>query len=94
MMKLTNIHAAFAPPHRNAAQAPRVGKGPVSPGVSLHAISNRHVLDTRKPHRRGLSCSWAKDAAGHLICAWSEPSIDDQPIRWRGFCRASVAMAA
>ncbi|QXX76308.1 hypothetical protein MHY1_03148 [Methylovirgula sp. HY1] len=83
MKMLTNIHAAFAPPRgsRMLAAAP------------CHATSARSVPVKASVSRPRLQRRWASDAAGHLVCAWSEasPPQDQSTIR-RGRSRAGAAI--
>ncbi len=82
MNKLTNIPAAFAPLRGGSAVAAGVPFRSPSAGFAGRAPAAR----------RGLRCSWVRDAAGHLVCSWSEPSpIPDHSISWRGLGRAAAA---
>jgi hypothetical protein len=86
MTKLTNIFAALAPLHGRALAA----TAPLRRVVSVPRLSL-----SRSP----LRCNWVKDAAGHLVCAWTDgvradaSQSDDQSINRRGFGCAGLRLA-
>lgn len=87
MNKLMNIHAAFTPLRNRSI---------VAAGGSFPATFARNA-PAQAGAPRALQCSWTSDAAGHLVCSWSEPaSPQDQSITRRGSGRvgAAISMAA
>lgn len=85
MKKLTNIHAAFAPPRDG---------GTVASVASFRAPAPAAVRKLPPRATSGsLHCIWTKDRDGHLVCAWSDASsTEDHSSTWRGMSRASAAM--
>ena len=87
MNKLTNIHtyAAFAPLRGSRAFAA------VAP---FHAPSVCNAQAQAAMPRPGLQCSWVSDAAGHLVCSWTEASPpQDRSVIRRGPCRVGAALS-
>jgi len=83
MKKLTNIHAAFAPPRGSRVLA----------AVPCHATSAGSVPAKVSMSRPRLQRRWASDAAGRLVCSWSEAlPLKDQSIIRRGRSRAGAAI--
>ena len=84
MNKLTNIHihAAFAPLRGSRAVA------------AFHAPSVCNAQAQAAMPRPELQCNWASDAAGRLVCSWSEasPPQDRSSVR-RGPCRVGAAIS-
>jgi hypothetical protein len=89
MIKLTNDHAAVAP--LRGAFAPLRDSGGGATVVALYSTAR---IVVRKPARPNpLRCVWSKDAAGHLVCSWSDDSTTETySIGGRGLSRAGAAM--
>lgn len=93
MNKLTNFHAAPAPLH---------GGGAFAAATPLRSTSLGYAPGAA-PAKRGLRCSWTKDAAGHLVCVWTDADAEEpcaldqsnaeQNSSWRGLGRAGAALA-
>lgn len=85
MNKLMHIHAAVLPL--------RDSRPPAAAGA-LRSAFGRKAPAPAAARPRGLQCTWVKDAAGGLVCAWSEASpTQDQSIIRRGTSRAGAAVS-